>query len=130
MKQLIKLVFSMLYVVGSFAVAGPANAALTGVAAERMQKMFRDTGATGMVVAIVNANDLTVDGYGHARADGGAVPDANSLVRIGSLSKLLADDLLTKLVMQGKLKLSDELLQFDTQNVGNSEWRADRKSVV
>ncbi|GGA13644.1 D-alanyl-D-alanine-carboxypeptidase/endopeptidase AmpH [Dyella caseinilytica] len=76
------------------------------------QHMFADSGARGMVIAIVDGNSVSIDGYGETRPGSKTLPDAHALVRIGSLSKLLAADLMVKLAGEGDLRLTDPLQRY------------------
>ena len=69
--------------------------------------MFARTGAVGMVFAVVRGNDTFVHGFGNTARSNKVAPSATSLVRIGSISKVLAADVMLKLVAEGKLQLSD-----------------------
>ena len=76
------------------------------------QRIFADSGAHGMVIAIVDGDSVSVNGYGETRPGSKTLPDAHSLLRIGSLSKLLAVDLMVKLASQGSLRLTDPLQRY------------------
>lgn len=76
------------------------------------QRIFTGTGARGMVIAVIDGDSTLIHGYGETRPGSKMLPDASSLVRIGSLSKLLAADLLVKLAGDGKLRLTDPLQQY------------------
>jgi serine-type D-Ala-D-Ala carboxypeptidase/endopeptidase len=76
------------------------------------QRMFADSSAHGMVIAVVDGDNVSINGYGETRPGSQTLPDAHSLVRIGSLSKLLAVDLMVKLESQGSLALTDPLQHY------------------
>ncbi len=65
-----------------------------------------------MVVAIVRDGEVWVNGYGRAVPGSEAVPQGNSLVRLCSLSKVLATDLLAKLVVEHKVSFNDPLQKY------------------
>jgi serine-type D-Ala-D-Ala carboxypeptidase/endopeptidase len=81
------------------------------------QHLFANSGAHGMVIAIVDGNDVAINGYGETRPGSKTLPDARSLVRIGSISKLLAVDLMVKLAAQSSLGLADPLQRYAPQGV-------------
>ena len=49
--------------------------------------MFMESGATGMVLAVVHGDQDIVVGYGETAKGNGREPDGTSLVRLGSISK-------------------------------------------
>jgi D-alanyl-D-alanine-carboxypeptidase/D-alanyl-D-alanine-endopeptidase len=74
--------------------------------------MFLESGATGMVVAVVDGEDQMVVGYGETAKDSGRQPDGKTLVRLGSGSKVFAGEVLGKLAADGQLGLTDPLQRF------------------
>jgi D-alanyl-D-alanine-carboxypeptidase/D-alanyl-D-alanine-endopeptidase len=79
--------------------------------------MFKQSGATGMVLVVVRNREVMVRGYGAAAPKSGAPPAANSLVRLCSISKVFAGELLVALANEGKLKLDDPLQRYAPRNV-------------
>lgn len=77
-----------------------------------VQKIFQRTASMGMVVAIVRDGEVWTNGYGRVAPGSDEVPKANSLVRLCSLSKILATDLLAKLVVEKKVTFDDTLQKF------------------
>jgi serine-type D-Ala-D-Ala carboxypeptidase/endopeptidase len=74
--------------------------------------MFLESGATGMVIAVVDGEDQMVVGYGETAKGSGQQPDGKSLLRLGSGSKVFAGDLLGNLAAEGQLGLTDPLQRF------------------
>ncbi|WP_447122733.1 D-alanyl-D-alanine-carboxypeptidase/endopeptidase AmpH [Glaciimonas sp. GG7] len=74
--------------------------------------IFENSGAPGMVIAVVRGDALIISGYGETKKGNHQKPNADSLLRVGSISKVLATDLIVKLVDEGKLKLSDPLQKY------------------
>ena len=70
------------------------------------------TESTGMVMVVVRDGDVYVQTYGETAPGNGQRPDAHSLVRLCSLSKILATDLLMKLVAEHKVQFTDTLQRF------------------
>ena len=70
------------------------------------------TESTGMVMVVVRDGDVYVQTYGETAPGNGQRPDAHSLVRLCSLSKILATDLLMKLVADHALQFTDTLQKF------------------
>lgn len=86
----------------------PPLASADPVAAE----MFRRVGATGLVIVVVRDGDVWMASYGQTAPGSGQRPAANSLIRLCSLSKILATDLLVKLVADGTVAFTDPLQKF------------------
>ena len=81
------------------------------------QRIFQRTAGTGMVVVVVRNGEVWVNGYGHTAPGSNDVPQANSLLRLCSISKILATDLLAKLVADKKVSFDDPLQKFAPQGV-------------
>jgi len=75
--------------------------------------MFAQSRAPGMVVVIVKGGAETIRGHGETRPGSGVAPDARTLFRIGSVSKLFTDDLMVDLRHDRRLELSDDLERYD-----------------
>jgi D-alanyl-D-alanine-carboxypeptidase/D-alanyl-D-alanine-endopeptidase len=71
--------------------------------------MFRESGAPGLVVAVVRGDDSLVLGYGETEKGNNQTPDGASLVRLNSITKVFATEVLAVLVAEGKLRLTDTL---------------------
>jgi D-alanyl-D-alanine-carboxypeptidase/D-alanyl-D-alanine-endopeptidase len=71
--------------------------------------MFLESGATGMVLGVVHGGDDMVVGFGETAKGSGREPDGKSLLRIGSISKALAGELLGALAAEGVLSLTEPL---------------------
>ncbi len=80
--------------------------------------MWLSSGAPGLVLGVVNGNDTIVTGYGHVRPPGehpeqpNPEPDGRTLIRLGSVSKAFAGELLARLVVEGRVRLTDPLQRF------------------
>jgi len=81
-------------------------------AALRGQTIFDGVSATGMVLVVVRNREVAVKSYGETFPGSRVKPDANSLLRLCSISKALTGDLLAKLVADGKVGLNDPLQKF------------------
>ena len=79
---------------------------------QRGAEIFQQSGSTGMVMVVVRNRDVTIKGYGETAPGNGVRPDANSLVRLCSVSKIFAGELLTELANEGKVRLSDPLQRY------------------
>jgi D-alanyl-D-alanine-carboxypeptidase/D-alanyl-D-alanine-endopeptidase len=74
--------------------------------------IFAQSAVTGMVLVVVRNQQVMVKGYGETSPGSGVKPDANSLVRLCSLSKIFTADLLVRLAADGKVNLNDPLQRF------------------
>ena len=79
--------------------------------------LFRRSGSTGMVVVVVRGDEKWMQSYGQTYPGSHQKPNADSLVRLCSLSKIMTTDLLVKLVADGRVSLSDPLQKFAPRNV-------------
>jgi serine-type D-Ala-D-Ala carboxypeptidase/endopeptidase len=71
--------------------------------------MFIDSGAPGMVLVVVRGQDTVIEGYGETTKGNGRKPDGKSLLRLGSITKVFAGELLASLATEGKVHLTDPL---------------------
>ena len=83
-----------------------ADAALQG------QTLFQQSSFTSMVLVVVRDRETMIKGYGETFPGSAHNPDSNSLIRICSLSKVFATDLLLRLAADGKLSLADPLQRY------------------
>ena len=74
--------------------------------------MFMSSGATGMVLAVVRGDDDLVVGFGETAKGSGKEPDGKTLLRLGSISKAMAGELLGGLAATGRLSLTDPLQSY------------------
>jgi D-alanyl-D-alanine-carboxypeptidase/D-alanyl-D-alanine-endopeptidase len=86
--------------------------------------MFLESAATGMVLAVVHGEDDVVIGYGETAKDSGKEPDGKSLLRLGSISKAFAGELLGGLAAEGRLGLTDPLQRYAPDGVRLPEFEA------
>jgi D-alanyl-D-alanine-carboxypeptidase/D-alanyl-D-alanine-endopeptidase len=80
-------------------------------------RIFERTGANGMVAVVVRGDETWMAGYGHVSPADHTTPQADSLFRLCSISKILATDLLSKLVAEKKMALDDPLQKYAPENV-------------
>jgi serine-type D-Ala-D-Ala carboxypeptidase/endopeptidase len=81
-------------------------------AAQQGQFLFQQSSATSMVLVIVRDRESIIKGYGETFPGSTRIPDSNSLIRLCSLSKVFATDLLLRLAADGKLSLTDPLERY------------------
>jgi len=74
--------------------------------------LFTQSGSTGMVLVVVRDNQVLFRGYGETAPNSHQAPTQDSLLRLCSLTKIFTTDLLTKLVADKTVELSDPLQQF------------------
>ena len=84
--------------------------------------LFTRSGSTGMVLVIVRGKEVFFQGYGETAPGSGKLPDEKSILRLCSLSKIFATDLLIKLVHDGTLHLDDPLQRFAPSGVRVPTW--------
>jgi D-alanyl-D-alanine-carboxypeptidase/D-alanyl-D-alanine-endopeptidase len=100
----------------ALATATGARAAEDPVLAEAVELpgtvMFLDSGAPGMVLAVVRGDHTLVRGYGETERGTKHPPDGASLVRLNSITKVFATEVLASLAVDRKLALTDPLQRF------------------
>jgi serine-type D-Ala-D-Ala carboxypeptidase/endopeptidase len=74
--------------------------------------LFAQSGSTGMVLVVVRDNQVFFRGYGETAPGSGQPPDANSMLRLCSLTKIFTTDVLAKLVNNKTVRLDDPLQRF------------------
>ncbi len=75
-------------------------------------QLFAASGSTGMVMVVIRNHDVFFHGYGETYPGSGQRPTESSVLRLCSLSKIFATDLLNKLVKDGTVHLDDPLQQY------------------
>jgi D-alanyl-D-alanine-carboxypeptidase/D-alanyl-D-alanine-endopeptidase len=79
--------------------------------------LFVQSGSTGMVMVVVGEKQVVFRGYGETAIGSGRKPTEKSLLRLCSLSKIFASDLLAKMVADKTVKLDDPLQLFAPSKV-------------
>ena len=79
--------------------------------------LFVASGSTGMVLVVVRNQEVFFRGYGETAPGSGQTPDAKSILRLCSLSKIFATDLLIKLAQDKTVRLDDPLQRFAPPHV-------------
>jgi D-alanyl-D-alanine-carboxypeptidase/D-alanyl-D-alanine-endopeptidase len=74
--------------------------------------IFSHSAVTGMELVVVRNHELWMQGYGETFPGSRQAPDAHSLIRLCSVSKIFTTDLLMQLDAAGKLRLNDPLQRF------------------
>ena len=75
-------------------------------------QLYLNAGAPAVIIAVVRGDDTVIQAYGETAPGNGIEPDDQSIFRIGSVSKVFATDVLSALVAQGKVKLTDPLAKY------------------
>lgn len=88
--------------------AGADDALLKDMIRFQGQIAFMQMKVPGMVLAVVHNGESIVVGYGE-RADGAGEPDGDTVIRVGSISKAFAGQVLASLAADGTVRLSDRL---------------------
>ena len=63
-----------------------------------LERMFEASRAPGMVAAVIESDRILVKGFGRTSSRNASKPDANTLLRLNSLSKLMAGEVLARIV--------------------------------
>lgn len=75
-------------------------------------QLFLNSGAPGLIIAVVQGDNSIIQAYGETAPGSNVEPDAHSVFRIASVSKVFAGDVLAALAAKGKLKLTDPLAKY------------------
>jgi serine-type D-Ala-D-Ala carboxypeptidase/endopeptidase len=82
-----------------------------------LAELFHHAGSTGMVVVVVRGNETWMQSYGETHPGSHQKPNADSLVRLCSLTKIMTTDVLVKMVSDRRVSLADPLQKFAPRNV-------------
>jgi serine-type D-Ala-D-Ala carboxypeptidase/endopeptidase len=74
--------------------------------------MWLSSGAPGLVLAVVRGEDAVVLGFGETRPGSKVEPDGRSILRMGSIAKVMAGQTLASMVADGTVKLTDPLAKY------------------
>lgn len=77
--------------------------------------IFLQGKAPGLVVGAVRGDETAVFGFGETARGSGEEPDGDTLVRIGSVTKVLTGEVMTRLVVDNKLAFTDTLASWLSQ---------------
>lgn len=76
------------------------------------EKLYRNSGAEGMVLVVVRKNQVFFQGYGETAPRSHRVPDADTVLRLCSLTKIFTSDILSKLAADRTVSLNDPLQRY------------------
>jgi serine-type D-Ala-D-Ala carboxypeptidase/endopeptidase len=71
--------------------------------------IFLGANVPGFVIAVVRNGESVVHGYGETAKGNGKMPDGDTLMRIGSITKVFAGAALASMVADGKIGFTDRL---------------------
>ncbi len=74
--------------------------------------MWLSSGAPGLVLAVVRGEESVVLGFGETRPGGKVEPDGRSILRMGSIAKVMAGQTLASMAADGTVKLVDPLAKY------------------
>ncbi len=111
------LLFSVMLLIASAAWVDAQQPLSLADADVRGAAIYEQSGATGMVLVVVRHRELMMKSYGETFPGSGDRPTSRSLVRLCSLSKIFAGELLVEFANEGKVRLSDPLQRFAPANV-------------
>jgi len=74
--------------------------------------IFQQSAVTGMVLVVVRGREAMIETYGETYPGSGQKPDAGSLIRLCSVSKVFTGDLLVRLAVDGKVNLNSPLQRY------------------
>jgi D-alanyl-D-alanine-carboxypeptidase/D-alanyl-D-alanine-endopeptidase len=74
--------------------------------------MWLSSGAPGLVLAVVRGDESVVLGFGETRPGSKVEPNGRSILRMGSIAKVMAGHVLASMAADGMLKLIDPLAKY------------------
>lgn len=74
--------------------------------------LYLQSGSTGMVLVVVQGDQVLFRGYGETAPNSHQTPTQDSLIRLCSLTKIFTTDVLAKLVADKTVRLNDPLQRF------------------
>lgn len=114
-RKIARLLLCSLFALTSTAGAQRAEAddlALRDAASMAGVGMFLNARAPGLILAVVRGEDSFIAGYGEIAPGSGKEPDGRSIVRVGSVSKVFATDVLAALAATGQVALDAPLAGY------------------
>ena len=114
-RKIVRLLLCSLFAIASTAGAQRAEAedlALRDAASMAGVGMFLNARAPGLILAVVRGEDSFIAGYGEIAPGSGKEPDGRSIVRVGSVSKVFATDVLAAMAATGQVALDAPLAGY------------------
>ncbi len=111
-RRLLRACLALVLLAGGQQRALATDPALLDAASMAGVAMFLNSRAPGVILAVVRGEDSFIAGYGETAPGSGKEPDGRSLVRVGSVSKVFATDLLAGMAAAGQLSLDDPLARY------------------
>ncbi len=107
-----RLILAVILFLVCFVALGAQQPLSLAEADRRGATLFQQSDVTGMVLVVVRKGEMMVNAYGETFPGSGVRPDANSLLRLCSISKVFTTDILAKLAVEGKVGLNDPLQRY------------------
>jgi D-alanyl-D-alanine-carboxypeptidase/D-alanyl-D-alanine-endopeptidase len=104
--------------IAALAATAIAAAAMPAAAQEKLlqeaiglpaQVLFLDSGVPGMVMGVIRNGETAVVGFGEAVKGSGKAPDGDTIMRVGSITKVFTGNTLASLVADGTVAFTDPL---------------------
>ena len=114
-REIARLSLCFLFAIASAAGAQRAEAedlALRDAVSMAGVGMFLNARAPGLILAVVHGEDSLIAGYGEIAPGSGKEPDGRSIVRVGSVSKVFATDVLAAMAAAGQVALDAPLAGY------------------
>ena len=85
----------------------PADALLDDAVAFNGQILHLQTDVPGLLFAAIRNGEVAVAGFGETKRGSGIVPDGDTVLRLGSITKVFAGEMLAQAVARGEVKFTD-----------------------
>lgn len=76
------------------------------------QVLFLETGVPGLIIGATRGDETAVYGFGETFTGSGVAPDGDTLMRVGSITKVFTGAVLASMVADGSVRLTDAAEQY------------------
>jgi CubicO group peptidase (beta-lactamase class C family) len=87
-----------------------------------VREYFRDPKANSLAIGLIRNGNKYIYTYGETDKSGGLLPDAETVYEIGSVTKTFTATLLARAVLEGKVKLTDDIRKYLDGNYPNLQF--------
>ena len=92
--------------------AGAAQALLDDTVGFAGEILFVSAKPPALILGVVSGGQTSIQGFGHTAGNSSEAPNANSLIRIGSITKAFTGQVLASLAADGVVGLADPLTKY------------------
>ncbi|MFT3822560.1 MAG: serine hydrolase domain-containing protein [Chitinophagaceae bacterium] len=105
-----------------FASDNPLRSGLDSAVQKAITVYMSNKNVAGLSVGVLDKGKFAIYNYGETKKGNGQLPTVNTLYEIGSVTKTFTGILLANAVVQGKLKLEDDIRKYLPGNYPNLQF--------